>query len=47
MMLNSDIILEVQMFVTGTTEENDCIKNIPMEDWKFPLAVSSCCTVVI
>jgi hypothetical protein len=46
-MLNSDIILEVEMFVTGTAEKNDCIKNIPLEDWKFPLAVSSCWTAVI
>jgi hypothetical protein len=33
--------LEVHIFVVGTSKEDDCIKNIPMENWKFPLAVGS------
>jgi hypothetical protein len=33
------IILEVHIFVVATSKEDDCIKNIPMENCKFPLAV--------
>jgi hypothetical protein len=33
------ITLEVHIFIVGTSKEDDCIKNIPMENWKFSLAV--------
>jgi hypothetical protein len=33
------IIQEVHIFVAGTSKEDDCIKNIPMENWKFSLAI--------
>jgi hypothetical protein len=41
------VILEVHIFVVGTSKEDDCIKNIPMESWKFPPAVGNSWASVI